>query len=203
MRSLVLKGTGLFFRRSAFSARKNSENGKLGIKAGENTPFNPQFFENPLNLVAFGRLLRSSAKTRCGERSKKMSPDRRPAGASKEYIFVENEEVPMNCFERMRLTDSAPIAFATVRYGSWGARPKGIIFYSDGVLCTYERERFFEEEEARETITPVGFAPQMAGEVLNLIHEKEKVISQFPGELFGDALDAGYTEINFNGKTTV
>lgn len=47
---------------------------------------------------------------------------------------------------------------------------------------------------------PVVFAPQMAEEVLNLIHEKEKVISQFPGELFGYALDAGYTEINFNGK---
>lgn len=106
----------------------------------------------------------------------------------------------MTCFEKMKHLDGTPIAFATVHYGCWGANPKGIILYSDGVLCIYERDQFPEEDDARENITPVGFAPQMAEEVLNLIHEKEKVISQFPGELFGDALDAGYTEINFNGK---
>ena len=106
----------------------------------------------------------------------------------------------MSCFEKMNHPDSAPIAFAVVNYGGWGARPKGIILYSDGVLCTYERDKFFEEEEAEETITPVGFAPQMAEEIMNLIHEKEKIISHFPEELRGDAFDAGSTEINFHGK---
>ena len=106
----------------------------------------------------------------------------------------------MTCFEIMNHIDDAPIAFAVVNYGGWGARPKGIILYSDGVLCSYERDQFPEIEDAVESIRPIGYAPQMVEEILNLIRNNEEKISRFPEELRGDALDAGNTEINFHGK---
>ena len=108
--------------------------------------------------------------------------------------------VSMTCFERMNHIDDAPITFAVVNYGGWGARPKGIVLYNDGVLCSYERDQFPEKEDAEESITPVGFAPRMVEDILGLILANEKKISCFPEELHGDAFDMGFTEINFNGK---
>lgn len=106
----------------------------------------------------------------------------------------------MTWFEQMKHPTSADIVFAVIDEGGWGACPQGVILYSDGVLCEYNRDAFFENEPAKETFTLLGSNPKMAEEILDLIRENDKRISRLPVDMRGCATDQRFTEINFHGK---